>query len=71
MQMPFLQLMQIEVARAVAPGSALQGVAEAPEGVNEALAAAREDYRTNKHCLTMRSDSARITRPLDTHHEVS
>ena len=63
--------MQVEVTKAVVPGNALQGVAEAPEGVNDALAAAREDYRSNRHLLTMRSDSARIMRPLETHHEVT
>lgn len=61
--------MQIEVTRAVAPESVLQGVAEAPEGVNDALAAAREDYRSKKHLLSVRSDSARLMRPLETHHE--
>lgn len=63
-------LLQIEVTRAVGPGSALQGVAEAPAGVNEALAAAREDYRSNKLFMASRSDSARMARPLETHHEV-
>ena len=59
--------MQIEVTRAVGPGRALEGVAEAPEGVNEVLAAARADYRTNR--LAMRSDSARMGRPLEPHQE--
>lgn len=62
--------MQIEVTKAVAPGSVLQGVAEAPEGVHDALAAAREDYRSNMHLLSMRTDSACMTRPLETHHGV-
>lgn len=59
------------MTRAVAPGSALQGVAEAPEGVHDVLAAAREDFRSNKHLLTTRSDSARILQPLETHQEVT
>ena len=49
---------------AVGPGSALQGVAEAPEGVNDALADAREDYRSNKLFMAIRSDSARMARPF-------
>lgn len=63
-------LLQVEVKRAVGPGSALQGVAEAPAGVNDALAAAREDYRSNKLFMATRSDSARMPRPLETLREV-
>lgn len=61
--------MQIEVTRAVGPGGPLQGVAEAPAGVNDVLAAAREDHRSSRRCLAQRSDSALMARPLETHQE--
>ncbi len=40
--------LQVEVTRAVAPTGGLPGVAEAPEGVGDALAAAREDHRSRR-----------------------
>ena len=63
-------VLQVQVARAVGPTSALQGVAEAPAGVNDELAAAREAHRSSQRLLVMRSDSARLGLPLDTHQEV-
>ena len=42
--------------------AALAGVAEAPAGVGEALAAAREDHRNNsRRHLVLRSDSAKMS----------
>lgn len=49
----------MEVTRAVAPTGGLPGVAEAPEGVGDALAAAREDHRSRR-LLVQRSDSAKM-----------
>ena len=60
---------QVEVARGVGPASALSGVAEAPDGVGDALAAAREDHRSRRS-MVQRSDSARMG-PLETHLEVA
>ena len=51
--------LQVEVTRAVAPTGGLPGVAEAPEGVGDALAAAREDHRSRR-LLVQRSDSAKM-----------
>ncbi|KAL3131798.1 hypothetical protein ABBQ38_007514 [Trebouxia sp. C0009 RCD-2024] len=61
----------IEVRRAIGPGGPLQGVAEAPAGVNDVLAAAREDHRSSRRCLAQRSDSALMGRPLETHQELT
>ena len=61
--------LQVEVARAVGPTSGLAGVAEAPEGVGDALAAAREDHRSRR-MLVQRSDSARMG-PLEVFPEVA
>ena len=64
--------LQVHVTRAVAPGSFLPGVAEAPVGVNGELAAAREAHRSSRQLLVMRSDSACMGGlPLETHHEVT
>lgn len=62
-------VLQVQVARAVGPVSALQGVAEAPAGINNELAAAREAHRSSQRLLVMRSDSARLGLPLETHQE--
>ena len=65
--MPYL--LQVEVTRAVWPASALEGVAEAPGGINGVLAAARHDHRSSRLLLVMRSDSARLGFPPETHQE--
>ena len=54
-----INCLQMEVTRAVAPTGGLPGVAEAPEGVGDALAAAREDHRSRR-LLVQRSDSAKM-----------
>ena len=61
----------VEVTRAVGPADALLGVAEAPQGVGDALAAAREDYRSSRRALVQRSDSALLAdlSPLHTHQD--
>jgi len=55
--------LQVEVTRAFALTGGLPGVAEAPEGVGDALAAAREDHRSRR-LLVQRSDSAKMS-PLE------
>ena len=61
--------LQVEVTRAVGPSSGMAGVAEAPAGIGDALAAAREDHRSRR-MLVQRSDSARMG-PLEVFPEVA
>ena len=60
---------QGEVVGAGPPASASHAAAEAPEEINEVLAAARADHRNSSKLLAMRSDSARLDLPWAGHED--